>query len=178
MSIDIEEGNMEILDLEVLNCGNTWMAYDLSIDGISRAGSKGIQVDSETLVPMELYYQTSEVLEVQIYVDDIRQDTSMALEFRLKDHETSEEFCRMSVMINAFAEDEPQQPPSGGDGKVVPGDDDDPPITSDDDDDVPVDDTVIDGGPSEPILGIWMVVPILLIFLGVGAYIFVVVRKK
>jgi hypothetical protein len=178
-SIDVNEGSMGILDVEVENTGNTWIVYDLLIEGMARAESKGILVEAEKVHTFELFYQAGDVLTIDIYVEDITIDTTISLTFILKDHETGEEYSSKVLMINAIdttAPTIPNGPPSGSDHE--PGDDDEEPVPSGPVDVDPPEGPIASGG--SPSSESWIIIPvaIILLIVGIGSYLFIVNRRK
>jgi hypothetical protein len=172
--MDLQEGNAGILEFEVFNCGNTWMEYDLVIDGIARAKSRGFSIEAENVEIIELYYQTSEIRKIEIYVDDIEEDISTTLEFTLKGHESGDEFCSHVVMINAVEGGSPVDPvkPNGGED-TTPDNDDDPIPDEGSSGDDPQDESEETGEKEgSSFMGTWIIIPIaiFLILVGIGSY--------
>jgi hypothetical protein len=177
-SIDINEGSMGLLDVEVENTGNTWIEYDLMIEGMARAESKGILVETEKVHTIELFYQAGEVLNIDIYVEDIRTDTSISLTFILKDHETGEEYSTEVFMINAIDTTAPIIPDDQTGGDEPDPDDDGDTIPSGPIDPEPPEGSISSSSPSSE--KAWIIIPaaVILSIVGIGSYLFIANRKN
>ncbi|MGA1847797.1 MAG: hypothetical protein ACMUHB_00525 [Thermoplasmatota archaeon] len=180
-SLDVIEGEKSVLEVEVLNTGNTWNEYDLEIEGIDRAESNGILIGSDGGYSMDLYYQSKDTIAIDVYPDDIDGVTSVILTLILKDKDTGFELDRRSMRIDATEPVGPIPPekPEDNDNRDSQKDDEIPDTDDKEDPKEDVTDPVQEDGSVDG-TGAWIVFPIgfALMVLGIGSYLFFALRKR